>query len=112
MKLNYLCCLSVRDLPIPQVQVVGEIDGWPYAIITWLPGVPVARVWNNIGLDQKSTILHELGSFVRQLHAHEMPHGLRSDWDSFLSDRLKASATHHGVDIQGPRDCLLFLEIP
>src|SRR5437016_3105100 len=44
-------------IPIPEIVVEGERDGWPYLVITRLPGVLGTEVWPALAEAQKERVL-------------------------------------------------------
>src|SRR5882757_2929375 len=55
------------DLPIPEIVVEGERDGWPYLVITRLSGVLGAEAWPVLPEAQKERVLAEIGATIAQV---------------------------------------------
>lgn len=88
---------AARGLPVPEVAAEGELEGWPYLIMTRLGGVPVGDVWPSLDARQKHDVVAQIGELMRKLHDLPVPHGLRGDWQCFLNERLAAAEAHHNV---------------
>lgn len=89
------CLSGLTGLPIPQLVATGELEGWPYLIMTVLVGTPTGKIWRSIGLEQKTAITRDLGQFMRQLHNQPLIAELPSDWDTFLRQRVANLQEHH-----------------
>lgn len=87
----------VHDLPTPQITAEGEIDGWPYLVISHAPGVPAGAVWDTLTEEEKQEIVEQLGGLMRRLHDHPLPAGLRDEWGTFIKERLAAAEIHHDM---------------
>jgi hygromycin-B 7''-O-kinase len=87
-------------LPVetPRVLATGEIDGWPYLVMTRLPGQPanarwVARrpvdePWRRIPRADQLRVAEEVGRAVAALHrvpTGELPDGMRPSWGAFVA---------------------------
>lgn len=88
----------VRDLPIPQLIGEGELEGWSYLIMSVVPGVPAADVWNHLEIEEKSRIVRALGRMMRKLHEQSPIPELSGDWHAFLQERIAQVNAHHGMD--------------
>jgi hygromycin-B 7''-O-kinase len=57
-------------LPVetPHLLHHGVLDGWIYLIISWLPGISLADVWNGMPYENKKIIVGEVGEFLDALH--------------------------------------------
>ena len=56
-------------LPTPHLLGHGERDGWPYLLISRLPGVPLIQVWPGLCEQQCQQALHDIGRLAAQAHA-------------------------------------------
>ena len=99
----------------PELVSTGEIEGWPYTVITWLPGVGLGDVWPDLDSRGKSRIAFELGLLVRSWHDASnvgipIPD---TGWADFIKTRLAATATLQratGLDERLIRQIPAFLE--
>ena len=57
------------DLPTPHLLGHGEREGWPYLLLSRLPGVPLIQVWSGLGEPQCLQALHAIGRLAAQAHA-------------------------------------------
>ncbi len=79
-------------LPTPHLLTGGERDGWPYLVISRLPGVPLAQVWAGLAEPQRLQALHDIGRLAAQ--AHRLPVGplapLAPAWPDFVQRQRAA----------------------
>lgn len=87
-------------LPVetPRILASGDIDGWPYAVMTRLPGQPANAhwvegrpeddPWRRIPRPDQLRIAEEVGRAVAALHrvpTGTLPSAMRPDWDAFIA---------------------------
>ena len=89
------CLAGLKGLPIPELVATGGLEGWSYLIMTVLDGKPTGEVWGFLAMDEKISVMHQLGEFIWRLHDHLHIDGLPSDWDTFLHDRIDNLDEHH-----------------
>jgi hygromycin-B 7''-O-kinase len=78
----------------PEVVQAGELDGWPYLLMTHLAGVPMREVWPSIETGERLEIVSRLGAGLRELHSHAAPlsrAALNRDWNDFIKEQADAS---------------------
>ena len=88
----------LHGLQTPQLVADGEIEGWPYLIITAIPGRPVGEVWDRLDMTEKRSILEHLGAFMQALHEHAPIPELEMDWSQFLTERVEQWEEHHQAE--------------
>jgi hygromycin-B 7''-O-kinase len=76
-------------LPIPRLEAEGEIEGWPYLIMTPVEGVPLNTVWDSLDASQRRHIAEQCGMFMSTLHATPTQglEPLATDWPAFVRDQ-------------------------
>jgi len=97
---EYEALRHVQGLPTPQIVAVGELEGWPYLVLTVVPGIPAQAVWGHLDQSSQAGIIETLGGMLGQLHAHSPVAALATDWPAFLGDRLATWEDHHQVEGQ------------
>ena len=77
----------------PELLHTGEIDGWPYLVMTQLAGHASRAVWANVGRQDRLEIVSRLGVAMRELHAHRAPlqTALDRDWHGFVERQARES---------------------
>jgi hygromycin-B 7''-O-kinase len=78
-------------LPVPRIVVEGNIEDWPYIIITAVEGIPLYQVWQAISMSDKQRIAAQCGEFVSALHSIQTE-GLEAiaiDWPAFVENQIK-----------------------
>lgn len=71
----------------PELVCIGEIEGWPYLVMTQLAGRASREVWEQVGLRDRLEIIARLGGAMRELHSYEAPlqqTALNRDWRGFI----------------------------
>ncbi len=87
--------LGLRGLPIPEVVATGEIESWPYLIVTALDGEPAHQLWPALSPTQRMEVVRQVGGFMRELHCRPPVQGLPDDWKAFLGERIRLLDDHH-----------------
>jgi len=103
------------DLPIPRLVAEGEIEGWPYVIMTAVEGVPLCDVWDGLDALAREHIAACCGKLMAAIHAVSTA-GLESmavDWPAFVVERIQErldSLPKCGLDEQWIQDIHAFLQ--
>jgi len=82
------------SIETPEVVHTGELEGWPYVVMTHLSGLPMREVWSEIKERERLEIVSRLGVVMRELHAHAAPLSqvaLNRDWSSFVERQARES---------------------
>jgi len=87
----------LRGLPSPELVAQGELEGWPYLVMTIVDGTPAAEVWPALTHAEKASIVPQVGDLMRRLHAQAPIAELAIDWNRFLEERIRIAGEHHGV---------------
>lgn len=73
-------------LPTPRLVDSGLHAGWPFLVMTQLPGTPLDRVWPALPQPERCAVLHTIGRLTAEVHA--LPPGpmpaLAPRWADFL----------------------------
>lgn len=84
-------------LPIPEIVVEGERDGWPYLVITRLSGTLGSEVWPELPEAQKERVLRQIGETIAAVH--RAPLGplaeIEPRWDAFMRAQMQACRDRH-----------------
>ena len=74
------------SLPTPRLVDSAEHAGWPYLVMTQLPGTPLDRVWPTLQQHERCAVLRTIGRLAAEVHA--LPLGpmpaLAPRWADFL----------------------------
>ena len=86
----------------PEIVADGELEGWPYLVLTRVPGVPLARAWSALDARARERAARRAGELVAEHHALPLP---ASDgavpaphWPDFLRAQTRTSRTRLGAD--------------
>ena len=84
-------------IPIPEIAVEGERDGWPYLVITRLSGVLGADAWPSLPEQDKEHVLSEIGETIAQVQ--RVPAGplarIEPRWDVFVRGQIEGCRARH-----------------
>jgi len=84
-------------LPIPEIVVEGERDGWPYLVITRLPGILGAQAWPSLPEADKERVLAEIGETIAEVQ--RAPIGalarIEPDWGDFMRGQIAGCRARH-----------------
>ena len=85
------------ELPVPEIVLEGERDGWPYLVITRLSGVLGAEAWPVLLETEKERVLAEIGATIAQVQP--VPPGallsIEPRWDMFMGGQIEGCRTRH-----------------
>jgi hygromycin-B 7''-O-kinase len=74
------------SLPTPRLVDRADHAGWPYLVMTQLPGTPLDRVWHSLARAERCAVLRTIGRLAAEVHA--LPLGpmpaLAPRWTDFL----------------------------
>ncbi|HEY0005282.1 MAG TPA: aminoglycoside phosphotransferase family protein [Pyrinomonadaceae bacterium] len=82
------------SIETPRLVETGELEGWPYLLMTHLEGRPMREVWPVINEREQLEIVSRLGRGLKELHAHTAPLSLAAlnrDWTSFIERQARES---------------------
>ena len=85
------------SVPIPEIVVEGERDGWPYLVITRLSGVLGTQAWPVLPEDQKERVLAGIGETIAEVQrvpAGELS-GIEPRWDRFIAGQIEGCRARH-----------------
>lgn len=86
-------------LPVqtPRVLYAGEMDGWPYLIMTQLEGTLLEGLWETLEEDNKRVLIGELGNLISCVHALPTD-GLEEidcHWETFITRQIARCEAYH-----------------
>jgi hygromycin-B 7''-O-kinase len=82
------------SIETPEVIHTGELEGWPYVVMTHLSGLTMREVWSEMKERERLEIVSRLGHAMRELHAHAAPLSqvaLNRDWRDFIERQARES---------------------
>ncbi len=81
----------------PILKAVGNIEGWPYIIMTQLEGTLLETLWDTLDYNNQLIIIKELGLLIREVHA--LPtQGLESidcHWEKWIKTQIQQCEKRH-----------------
>jgi hygromycin-B 7''-O-kinase len=84
-------------VPIPEIVLEGERDGWPYLVITRLSGILGTQAWPVLPEDQKERVLAEIGQTIAEVQ--RVPVGdlsrIEPRWDQFIARQIEGCRARH-----------------
>lgn len=96
---------ALAPVVTPELLHEGEIDGWPYLIMTRLEGASLEDVWRGAAAAERVELLGQIGALIARVHALDPgpiaaigPH-----WDDFLAaQRAGCVARHARLTLPAP----------
>jgi hygromycin-B 7''-O-kinase len=85
------------NIPIPEIVVEGERDGWPYLAITRLAGVLGTKAWPLLPEAEKERVLGQLGetiAAVQQVPVADLAE-MEPRWDQFIAGQIEGCRSRH-----------------
>lgn len=90
---------QVQDLPVPRLLHEGDLDGWPYLLLSRVAGTPAKDLWwSRFDDGERRELILRIGVFTRLLHESATPSRLDFGWDRFLQERIDGLDAHHGAE--------------
>jgi hygromycin-B 7''-O-kinase len=84
-------------IAIPEIVVEGERDGWPYLVITRLPGILGGQAWPSLPEADKERVLAEIGETIAEVQ--RAPIGalarIEPDWGAFMRGQIAGCHARH-----------------
>lgn len=89
--------LTLPDLPGPRHLADGELGGFRYLLMSWLPGEPIEQGWAALSTASRLRLAGEVGELVHQLHTVRPMALVRTngDWDAFRAAMRARALDHH-----------------
>jgi hygromycin-B 7''-O-kinase len=85
------------SLPIPEIVLEGERDGWPYLVITRLSGILGTQAWPVLPEDQKERVLAGIGETIAEVQRVPVGDlsGIEPRWDRFIARQIEGCRARH-----------------
>jgi hygromycin-B 7''-O-kinase len=84
-------------VPIPEIVLKGERDGWPYLVITRLSGVLGSEAWPGLPEEAKERVLAQIGETIAQVQRAPVGDLARVEpqWPQFMTQQIAGCRTRH-----------------
>ena len=85
------------SIATPQVYACGELDGWPYLVMSRLQGVSLAAIWKTLEETSRGHLVAELAEVLAHLHGlptHDLPL-LEANWPAWIATRVNGCVQRH-----------------
>jgi len=85
------------SIPIPEIQLEGERDGWPYLVITRLSGILGSEAWPALPEDQKERVLAQIGATIAEVQHAPLGELSRIEpgWRQFIAGQIEGCRARH-----------------
>jgi hygromycin-B 7''-O-kinase len=85
------------SVPIPEIVLEGERDGWPYLVVTRMHGILGTQAWPTLPEDQKEHVLGQIGETIAEVQRVPLGElsGIEPRWDQFLFAQIAECRTRH-----------------
>lgn len=83
------------SLPTPQLLADGELEGWPWLVMTRLPGRTLDGLWDTLPEAQRLALLRHIGRVAAELHALPVApmQAVAPAWPEFLQRQFSGCAS-------------------
>lgn len=70
----------------PKIEYEGEVEGWPFIVMSRLEGTLLEVLWEKIDHANKIMLIQELGSLIREVHsvATQGLEAIDCHWEAFI----------------------------
>lgn len=85
------------SVEIPVLLHSDVFAGYPFILMSKLPGRPLSDIWEQMDREQKKKICREIGELLRELHSlpPSVAEGCAPEWFSFIDDQKKYLLENH-----------------
>ena len=84
-------------IAVPEIVTEGEREGWPYLVITRLPGVLGSQAWPGMPERDKERVLGQIGETIAEVQ--RAPLGdlalIEPRWDNFMRGQIEGCRARH-----------------
>lgn len=84
---------GIEGLAVPQLVAEGELDGWPYLLLSHVAGRPIGTLWPDLDEATRVDVARQLGALLARLHAVDVTTcaPIHEDWPTYAR-ALRADA--------------------
>ena len=96
---------ALAPVVTPELLHEGEIDGWPYLVMTRLEGASLEDAWRHAAADEQVQLLGQIGALIARVHALDPGPiaAIGPRWDDFLAaQRAGCVARHRRLALPAP----------
>lgn len=95
-----ICLQSLSHLGLgirlPELVAHGELDGWPWLIMTELPGTAAGEIWSELETVEQGDVAFALGRLLRRFHDPPPADVLDGpSWGDFLAHQRRGLVEQH-----------------
>ncbi|MDA1194172.1 MAG: aminoglycoside 3'-phosphotransferase/choline kinase family protein [Planctomycetota bacterium] len=93
---------ALDGLGVPEVLHEGELEGWPYVVLSPIPGQAIGTIWQDMSEATRVDLARQLGALLARMHAVDTSAcgAIRCDWRAFAGDLRATTMTRqagHGL---------------
>ena len=84
-------------VPVPEIVAEGERDGWPFLVMSRLPGRLGTDVWPTLREDQAQRVLGQIGQTIAEVQAAPLGElaSAGRQWPAFLQTQISTCRSRH-----------------
>jgi hygromycin-B 7''-O-kinase len=81
----------------PQILAKGNIEGWPYLVISHIEGDRIGNIWSELGVDEKLKLSSEMAGITLEIQSCKPNLAIvaRNSWPDFITYQWKNLINHH-----------------
>ncbi len=83
---------SQLPVPTPTIAARGEIEGWPYLVMTQLRGQSLGTVWPLLGVDNRKQLINQIANVTATLHSLPLTPPFQrftADWNTEVENKRR-----------------------
>lgn len=83
-------------VPTPKIIAEGVLEGWPYVVLSHLPGEPIRYVWSSLTWEQKNKLVDQIAKIVVNISRCPPDATLtnRFHWNEFITSQYNEWESH------------------
>lgn len=84
------------SVPTPELKYAGQIQNWPYLVMTRLSGILLEQIWTTLSHHNKLILIEELGKLIHEVHNLPIDDlAIDFNWQDFLEQQMKNCIPQH-----------------
>ncbi|HHO53432.1 MAG TPA: aminoglycoside phosphotransferase family protein [Deltaproteobacteria bacterium] len=86
---------SALPVETPRLIDLGEVEGWPWVLMSTLPGDDLSQRWAELTPSDRLSLAAELGELLAALHAQRPPGELAIAWPVWSAAQASSAVDQH-----------------
>ncbi len=89
---------GVAGVAAPQLLHEGEVESWPYMVLSHLSGVAIGNVWPHLPERERVDVARQVGGLLARLHEVDISSSgpIHGDWDAWTAEARTLCVARQG----------------